>query len=49
MPNFLQIQDLITRANLFKNIYPTTIKNDNGAVGMRFFVQRERNQQLHQI
>ena len=37
---FFQIQDHNTRANLCKNnCYSATIKNDNGAVAMRFFCE----------
>ena len=38
-PIFSQIKDLNTRAICVKNnFYPATIKNDNGAVAMIFFL-----------
>ena len=47
---FFQVQDGNMRANLCKNgLYPATIKNDNGAFAMRFYLQRKQNQQRHYI
>ena len=34
---FFQVQDCNTRANLWQNIYPTNIKNDNTSAAMSFF------------